>query len=447
MVQIHDAPDPAEEAGSRDSSNGVEEAAEGSEPGSGELPVQVSMGKAEEAQSEQNGTGKGKKKKEKDKDRKPEKEKDKKLTKSGSSGKGKAVTPAKAAKPKVVIPSEDDIVRGECEKAVKTMKNNPQRAQKAIKETCQKHPTVSLGFRYQAYIEKRLAEQQNDTSKLKKQHIRTALEAARQATILSPNSVEHALFYAVMLHEWVSEGDETTQATTECERALAITEPRDPALDMLGELPEELKTPEMRITHFKQQLRQLSHQVKLSGLQHVFKHVSMDSEGNLVPIVRQLQSNDKELEQRILQPKRANEVKKSTKTEAERRKQIEAQLEATRLLMHQREAGDKRRGGKEAQELVEVEEREQQRGGKGGEKKRGGKGKGQKSVAEDRLKKVQPFWENASAEKREELLQVPISELTQRLKSSRQAESSSVLEEALEFYKENQVWKYWVCNK
>lgn len=450
MVQIREGADMEEEMGGRATSSGRDDASEVSEPAE-EQQSQGSSGKLSEMQSEQNGTtGKTKKKKEKDKekekDRKLDKDKDKKLSKSGSSGKGKALVPAKAAKPKVSAPSEDNIVRQECEKAVKTMKNNPQRAQKAIKETCQKHPNVSLGFRYHAYIEKRLAEQQNDASKLKKQHIKTALEAAKQATELEPNSVEHAFFYAMLLQEYV-DGEENAQAIAECERALNISEPRDPAGDMLGDLPDELKTTEMRIGHFKHQLRQLSHQMKLSGLQHVFKHVSVDSEGNFVPLMRQLQSNDKDLEQRILQPKRANEVKKSTKTDAERRKQIEAQLEATRLLMHQKEAQEKRKGAKDAEEAAEVEEREQQRGGKGGEKKRGAKSKGQKNGADEKMKKVQPFWETAIADQREQLLQVPVSELAQRLKSSRSAESSSVLEEALEFYKENQVWKYWLCHK
>lgn len=265
----------------------------------------------------------------------------------GKKNKGSATGSATAA---VSGFSDYDIVRAECEKAVRSLKNNPPRAQKLMKEACQKHPNVALGFRYYAHVEKRLAEQQHDASALKKRHVNAALEAAKRATALSPNSVEHAYFYAMLLHEYLpqQEGGKRNdeEAIAECKRALAIAEPVDPAEDMLGELPDALETAEEGVGHFKHRLRQLSHQMNLEGLQHIFKHVSVDANGNFVPLNTEPRPGMPS-EQSISELISARERGKISGTEAGQTSQVRVQLglESKEEGEQQNAYGDKRDAG------------------------------------------------------------------------------------------------------
>ncbi|GAQ85185.1 hypothetical protein KFL_002230050 [Klebsormidium nitens] len=318
----------------------------------------------------------------------------------GKKNKSSAVGPAKAATSGL---SDYDIVRAECEKAVKSLKNNPPRAQKSIKETCQKYPNVSLGFRYHAYVEKRLAEQQHDASALKKRHVAVALEAAKQATVLNPNSVEHGYFYALLLQEYIPlEGRESNEeAIAECERALGIVEPTDPADDMLGELPDDLSTAKSRASHYKYQLRQLSHQMKLAGLQHVFKHVSVDADGKFVPLVANART---ELPSAPLNPKMwyAKGSRKTSKAEVEQRPQTE----------------------------VEDEGREEQRAGDVGETD--GDEKGASENNEETLSEVESGGDSAGAEEGEELGQTPSSESAEPVTPGENADLDSTQEGVVE---------------
>lgn len=312
-------------------------------------------------------------------------------------GKTKKSRTAGAVEAAMSRPSELDIVRAECEKAVKSMKNNPPKAQKLIRENCEKHPRVSLGFRYHAYIEKRLAEQQPNVSALKKRHVNVALQAAKRATVLSPNSVEHAFFYANLLQEYMPrpvDKEHDVEAIAECKRALAIAEPDDPAEDMLGELPEELKTAEMRVGHFKHQLRQLSHQMKLAGLQHVFKHVSVDANGNFVPLVANQGLRSGQLTSDLWNKKG---TEKTSEVGVEQTSQTEGRDEG----------------------------QEEQRGEDGGESSGDGIGASQNDGTEETLSELNSRGESAGAEEGEEPGQVPSGESAEPLTEVENGEASS----------------------
>ncbi|GAQ85182.1 hypothetical protein KFL_002230030 [Klebsormidium nitens] len=327
----------------------------------------------------------------------------------GKKNKGRAAGPAKVA---VSGPSEIEIVRFECEKAIKSLKNNPQRAQKTIKETCQRHPNVSLGFRYHAYIERRLAEHQHDASALKKRHVTAALEAANRATVLSPNSMEHGFFYATLLQEYMPlrEGRErNVEAVAECERALAIAEPTDPAEDMLDELPEELRTAEVRIAHFKHQLRQLSCQIKLTDLQNIFKNGSVDANGNFVPLTTKVRT-EMGSAQPLSEQRRAEKMEKTSKAEVEQISQ------------------------REEQPVVRDEEQEEQQGGDEGEKGLGEISKSQNDGTEETLSEVK----GAHAKKRQDLGQVSSSEPAQPLNPGESGKASSPQEEVMETDEEDE---------
>lgn len=81
-------------------------------------------------------------------------------------------------------------------------------------------------------------------------HLKNAAEYGRAAVSLSPNSVECTHFYASPLSKLVDDSEKCNQVVMECERALPVQYPRDPAkyyLDMEKEMYFHTSTPEETI--------------------------------------------------------------------------------------------------------------------------------------------------------------------------------------------------------
>lgn len=160
-----------------------------------------------------------------------------------------------AAKPQ---PNREALlqVRAACERAVRSVSSNPQRAFREMREVCRKHADVALTWRYQGYVEKVLAHTFPKGSRLWVQHRDAAVVAARRAAELAPDSVDNALFYASTLDQSAGE-EENAMVIAACERGLAIAAPRDPSLDRPGEFPTSFASPEERVGECQRNLREL----------------------------------------------------------------------------------------------------------------------------------------------------------------------------------------------
>ncbi|KHG14770.1 Inactive ubiquitin carboxyl-terminal hydrolase 54 [Gossypium arboreum] len=172
--------------------------------------------------------------------------------------------------------SSSSVVKADCERALTALRRgNHTKALRLMKESCTRHENsaqAALVHRVQGTVCLKVASIMDDPN-AKNRHLKSAIDSARKAVELSPNSIEFAHFYANLLYDTANDAKEYEEVVQECERALAIENPVDPAKESLQE--------------------------------------EMPS-------------------------RRPNEIKKATKTPEERRKEIEVRVAAARLLQQQK---------------------------------------------------------------------------------------------------------------
>ncbi|RZC50491.1 hypothetical protein C5167_018919 [Papaver somniferum] len=207
-------------------------------------------------------------------------------------------------------------VKVECEKALTALRRgNHTKALKLMKEA---------SLRYENIVE---------DPNVRQRHIKNAIESARRAVLLSPNSIEFAHFYANLLLEYINESkvgyDEIIH---ECDRALSIQNPIDPAKESLqDESQHKLRTPQERIDYVQQELRDLIQRANIASISNWMKNLNngTDEKVQLIPVTW---ITEDPMEASLAQASRPNEIKKATKTPEERRKEIEVRVAAARLL-------------------------------------------------------------------------------------------------------------------
>lgn len=339
-------------------------------------------------------------------------------------------------------------VRGECEKALVALRRgNTTKALRIIRDTCNQNKGCALAQRVQGHIYMRLASLIEDHSK-KQRHFCAALESAKKASALSPQSLEYAHFYAHSLYEAAKDSKGYEEVILECERALSVDTPVDPAKDSLHyEYQHELPTPEARISHVQQELKGLKQKANLANLTSISSWMHTLSNGTGEDKIRFIQvrkvREQDPMEQRVSQPKRPHEVKKVVKTPEERRQEIEVRVAAARLLQQRAELPSI--SVSESQEETETEKPLQLRSDR---RKSGGSSSRRlvkTSSSEDRVERVRPFWHAADIRKREALLEVLVAELKEHVGSPKNNPSMQALAEALKFAEEKKTWRFWAC--
>jgi len=346
------------------------------------------------------------------------------------------------------------LVRGECEKALVALRRgNSTKALRLIKDACNRNETSGIAQRVQGHIFMRLASVIEDTN-TKQRHFASALESARNAACLSPQSVEYAHFYAQLLYEAAKDRKGYDEVVRECERALLIDDPVDPARESLqDEQQQELPTAEARIDHVHEELKSLLQKAKNIG--HFPTSIStwMKTLGNgageeKLRLVQMRKFADQDpMEQRVSQPKRPHEVKKIVKTPEERRKEIEVRVAAARLLQQRDSSANLGTDSPEDNEKS-LQKKLERRKSSGPNSRRLSK----PLSIDERTDRVRHFWHALSQEKRETLLQVSIAELKDHLTSWKEVgglvkshAASGALSEALEFAQEQKTWQFWAC--
>lgn len=330
-------------------------------------------------------------------------------------------------------------VKANCERALTALRRgNHTKALRLMKEACQRHDSSALLHRVHSTIYFKVASLLDDPN-TKVRHMRSAIESSRRAVTLSANSIEFAHFYANLLYEAANDGPAYDEVVQECERALSISDPVDPAKESLQEESQQkLTTAEARITHVQQELRSLIQKAKLASLSTWMKNLGNGSGREesirLIPLRR---VTEDPMEVRAVPTRRPNEIKKATKTPEERRKEIEVRVAAAILLQHKSNspsAAEDDTQGSDPPSSSSTRER-----------RRSNYARKLPSSAE-RMDQARSYWSCMSTEERLGFLSVGISDLKEHHASSlKDSITSELLSEGLNFFMSNNTWNFWVC--
>ncbi|KAL3846004.1 hypothetical protein ACJIZ3_003407 [Penstemon smallii] len=342
--------------------------------------------------------------------------------------------------------SPDASVKVECERALTALRRgNHTKALRLMKDLCFKHensPHSALIHRVQGTVCVKVASIIDDPN-AKQRHLKNAIESARKAVSLSPNSIEFSHFYANLLYEAANDGKDYEEVVQECDRGLLIKTPVDPAKESLQEENQQkITTPEARVAHVQNELRSLIQKTNIASISSWMKNLNTGEEKfRLIPI-RRVPEDPMEL--RLVQTRRPNEIKKATKTPEERRKEIEVRVAAARLLQHKSESPhlgndvDSSNNNNKGLDSGSVS------GQRTGERRKSGNVR-KNASSDERRDWVRSYWNSMSVDGKKDLLRIKISDLKAHFCSLKDGSPIEVLNEALSFGEANKVWKFWMC--
>ncbi|KAG5527415.1 hypothetical protein RHGRI_028338 [Rhododendron griersonianum] len=126
------------------------------------------------------------------------------------------------------------LIKSQCRLAIAALRRNPAKAHRLMEDACRSHPDCALVHAVRGNLHaveaSRIA---SSESVLKQKHWRSAVELARRAASLSPNSIEFRAFYAQAMYNASRDVEGFEEAARECERALSIENPISPAEEVL----------------------------------------------------------------------------------------------------------------------------------------------------------------------------------------------------------------------
>ncbi|KAL5722530.1 hypothetical protein ACHQM5_006043 [Ranunculus cassubicifolius] len=328
------------------------------------------------------------------------------------------------------------LIKVECEKALTSLRRgNHTKAIRLMREWCSKHENSALLHRVQGTVYVKVAALIDDQNS-KQKFLRNALESAKKAVSLSPNSVEFAHFYANLMYDVSGDSKGYEEVVQECERALLIEDPVDPAKESLQDESQlKLSTTEARIDHVRQELRALIQKSNIASISTWMKNLGNgngDDKFRLIPMRR---LTEDPMEVRLVQARRPNEIKKATKTPDERRKEIEVRVAAARLLQQKSESPQ-----------LQIEDDKASESSSGNNRLGERRKNARKVVSSvDRMNHVRPYWESMSLGRKLSMLEVKVSDLRDHFGSSKDSLATEVISEALSFAEVSKTWKFWIC--
>lgn len=346
---------------------------------------------------------------------------------------------ASAEQQPVASAADLSAVKVDCERALTVLRRGSHtKALRLMKEACQRHDSSALLHRVHSTISFKVASLLDDPN-TKARHMRSAIDSSRRAVALSPNSIEFAHFYSNLLYEAANDGPAYDEVIQECERALAISNPVDPAKESLQEENQQkLTSAEARIAHVQQELRSLIQKSKLASLSTWMKNLGNGSgrEDNirLIPMHR---LTEDPMEVRVVPTRRPNEIKKATKTLEERRKETEVRVAAAILLQHKSNSPAAAEDDTQSSEPPSSSVTRARRRPSNARKQ---------SSSSERMDQARSYWNSMNTDQRLGFLLVGIADLKAHYaSSSKDTITSDVLCEALNFFRSNDTWKFWVC--
>ncbi|KAF0912897.1 hypothetical protein E2562_019477 [Oryza meyeriana var. granulata] len=352
--------------------------------------------------------------------------------------------------------AEGAAVRAVCEKALGVLqRGNHAKALRLMKEAVAKHGEGSpLLLRAHGTVFARAAAVLDEPG-ARARHQRAALEAARRAVELAPDSIELAHFHAMLLYEIASDAAGYEAATNECGRGINIQNPTDPA-------PHSLRLPAPNVEQVRSELSNLMQRSNMNSISLWVKNMNMgytpEDKVRVFPIRR---GADDPSEVRLLPaapaPRRPNEIKKANKTPEERRKEIEVRLAAMRLLeQKQHNATTASSSSLQSQSLGDEAPSSSSQSSVSGhraDRRKGGSRKATASSMSGRIDQVREFWGTVPIDRRLAFLSTSISELKSHYAAAMHKEKdaasvvSDVLNEAIRFATRSGKWEFWVCGQ
>lgn len=340
-----------------------------------------------------------------------------------------------------VCQEEVSSVRSECEKALVALRRgNSTKALKLIRDACTRHESNALVQRVHGHICMRLASMIEDLT-TKQRHLKEAIEAAHKAVLLSPRSVEYSQFHAQLLFEAATDSKGYEEVVQECKRALEIEDPIDPAKESLHEEGQhKLPTAEARIAQVQQELQNLIQKANIASISNWMKTLGNGGSEEKLRFIHMRKLVDDPMEQRVSQPKRPHEVKKSVKTPEEKRKDIEVRVAAARLLQQKRDCSPPHSDDGDLKPTKGGSRLERRKSGGSNSRK-----PNQAQNIEERVERLKPFWNGLGSKEREKMLESPLDALKEQYNSPKMSLTLELLTEALEFAQEKKTWRFWMC--
>ncbi|GMP29044.1 hypothetical protein CsSME_00004322 [Camellia sinensis var. sinensis] len=162
--------------------------------------------------------------------------------------------PQEQSKIEPLAPSDCDSVKFEYDRARTALgRRNHAKALRIMKDACVRYKNCALVYRAAGYVQVEVASLiANNVAK--QRYLKNALESARRAVSLSPNSLEFANFLVTLLYNASIDGQGYEEIVRECERALSIDDPIDPANESFHD-DIHLDTVEDRIGYLRQALQ------------------------------------------------------------------------------------------------------------------------------------------------------------------------------------------------
>ncbi|KAL4566551.1 hypothetical protein LXL04_030668 [Taraxacum kok-saghyz] len=330
-------------------------------------------------------------------------------------------------------------VKVECEKALNALRRgNHTKALRLMKEMCAKHENkanLALIHRVQGTVCVKVASIIDDPNG-KQRHLKNAIESAKKAVMLSPNSAEFAHFYANLLYETANDGKDYEDSVQECERALSITNPIDPGKESLqDESQQKLSSPDARIGHVQNELKALLQKANLGTISSWMKNLGNGEEKfRIIPIRR---APEDPMDVRVAQARRPNDIKKASKTDEERKKEIEVKVAAARLLQQKQELSLSQTETDKVPEPSSVP-------GQRTERRKNGKVRKHASNSE-RKDSILPFWNSMGTDSKKNLFKIKLSDIKAHFRSLKDSLAYEVISEALSFGVSNNCWEFWMC--
>ncbi|XP_024976124.1 uncharacterized protein LOC112514052 isoform X1 [Cynara cardunculus var. scolymus] len=331
-------------------------------------------------------------------------------------------------------------VKVECEKALNALRRgNHKKALRLMKEMCAKHDNttyLSLIHRVQGTVCVKVASIIDDPN-AKQRYVKNAIESAKKAVMLSPNSVEFAHFYANLLYEAANDGRDYEDSVHECERALAIKNPIDPGKESLqDESQQKISAADARIAHVQNELRALLQKANLGSISSWMKNLGNGEDKFRIIPIRRVPEDPMDI--RVVQARRPNDIKKANKTEEERKKEIEVKVAAARLLQQKLES---------SLSQSDVDKGSEPSAGPGqrtSERKKSGKARKNASASE-RKDSILPYWKSMGRDLKKDLFKIRISDIKAHFRSLKDGLAYDVISEALSFGVDNNGWRFWMC--
>ncbi|XP_028064869.1 uncharacterized protein LOC114267966 [Camellia sinensis] len=297
-------------------------------------------------------------------------------------------------------------IKLECVRAINAIeRGNHAKALRILKDLCLRHEDSPFVHRVEGYAHCQLASLIDDNV-TKLRHLQNAVDSARRAVSLSPNSLEYATFYANLLYRLSCDDNSYEEAARECERALSIENPIDPGREMVVAASQlNVSTVEERIANTRDSLQILVQKCRIASSSST------------------LTEN--------LETRRPNVIQKVVKTVEERRREIEVQVATAKLMQQNLES--MQTGLDLNSENTKHDDR----------RKYASLMKMMPSLK--RMDEFKSYWNSMSVEKKRGLLELRIRDLRDHFSSFKDGLATKAFSEAIGFAQKNKTWKFSSC--